>query len=342
MKRWIAFCCVLLAVQLGLTLWSGVYRARTTGPGAAVLALEPARIGELILEDRSGNRLVLRKIDSQWVVPAAGDFPADSQRIQGLIERLAGLTRGWPEATTAEAAVRFEVAADRFVRKLRLLQDGQVLRTLYFGISAGGGSTFFRMDGDTEVYAAHLGARDLDLSVDGWINPDVLAVQVGEVEQVHLPGLELARTPQGLQPTGLVSGEEVDAGLLAAVVEQVTRFPVKGLLGKERRPEFGLDKPALRYTMELAGGISRSYSFGLPQKTDKREKAGDASSGFHLAEGEAALHVSGMEQIFRVEAWRVEELGKATRAALVHTRQVPATALDAPPAVQGEAEPKQD
>lgn len=325
MKKLIAVCAVLVLVQTGLVVLTNYYNPSQSQPDKGpLLKIAAAEINELILEDAEGQSLLLKKDKEQWQLPALDSFPADTVRVRELIERLAGLQRGWPEATTAEAATRFKVAADRFERKLTVRKEGDAPAVLYFGSSPGLRKIYFRVDGDSEIHALALGQHDLEARADAWIDTRVLHLKPEHVLRVDLPGVQLVRQGEGLQPADLTANEEIVKDGRDALVKRLTTLAITSVLGKESKPEYGLDAPALRYTLELEGGGTIEYIFGQPPKTEAKEP------GEQAAEPESyVVKVSNRDQLFRVEGWQVDAIRKANRATLVRSKE-PAPAVQSP------------
>jgi hypothetical protein len=282
-----------------------------------LLKLTASEVNELLLEDGEGRKLRLKKEKEKWILPESGSFPADTVRVQGLIERLAGLQRGWPEATTTEAATRFKVAPERFERKLSLGKDGKSLGTVFFGASPGLRKIYLRVDGDVEIQTLALPQHELEVKADNWINTGILHLKPEQVTRVELPGLQLERTQDGLQPADLKPEEELVKDRRDLLVKRLAGLTVTALLGVENKPEYGLDNPALRYTVELDGGVTIDYLFGQPPKSAQ----GEGKEGLlPMAENSSVLKVSNQEQLFRVDGWQLEEIKSATRAALVRAK----------------------
>jgi len=341
MKRLILICAAVVLVQAGLvalTHFNGHSGALKPGQGV-LLPLNTAEINELLLEDGAGQHVVLKKEKDRWLLPESGSFPADTVRVQELIERLAGMQRGWPEATTAEAANRFKVASDRFERKLILRKDGNTVGTVYFGTSPGLRKVYLRVDNDPDIQTLALPQHELEVNVDNWIDTAILHLKPEQLTRVELPGLQLERTQDGMQLADLKSDEEVVKERRDALVKRLTRLTVTAILGPERKPEYGLDDPALRYTVQLDGGVTIDYLFGQPPKAVQGEGSQEPQA---LPEQSYVLKVSNQEQLFRVDGWQVEEIKNATRAALVRAKAQKPLAGDLPalpsPAVpEGEA-----
>ena len=332
MKRLILICAVLVLVQTGLAVLTHVYKNSEVSRSAKgpLLKLAAAEVDELRLEDGEGRKLLLKKDKAQWQLPDLASFPADSVRVQGLIDRLAGLQRGWPEATTAEAATRFKVATDRFERKLTLRKGGTDLGVLYFGSSPGLRKLYLRVDGDQEIMTLTMAPHDLEVGPDNWIDTHVLQLKPEQVVRVELPGVKLERGDEGLEPADLTAEEEVVKERRDALVKRITGLTISSVIGTENKPEYGLDFPVLRYTVELEGGERIDYLFGRLPEPQVSEPQGT------LPElPMPVLKVSGHDQLFRVEGWQMDELVRVDRVALVRPKVQPQAEAGqvAPPAV---------
>ena len=319
MKKLIGICAFLVVVQSGLAVWSHVANNRLTGPQSdkeTLLKINTAEVNALVLEDGEGHKLQLTKEKDQWQLPALASFPADTVRVQELIDRLAGQQRGWPEATTLEAAKRFKVASDRFERKLTLRNNSTDLGVVYFGSSPGLRKTYVRVDGSQEIQALALASHELEMQADAWVDTRVLQLKAEQIMRVALPGLQLERHKEGLQPSDLTADEEIVTARRDALVKRVANLAISTVLGKELKPEYGLGTPALRYSVELEGGASIEYVFALlPAKVEAKDAKGQ------LPELPSyVLKVSNREELFRVDGWQVEEIKNVNRAMLVQKK----------------------
>jgi hypothetical protein len=319
MKKLIGICAVLVLVQAGLWVWSHVANNRSTSSQAGkgfLLKINTAEVNALVLEDGEGHTLQLIKEKDQWQLPALASFPADAVRVQGLIDRLAGEQRGWPEATTLEAAKRFKVASERFERKLTLRNNSTDLGVVYFGSSPGLRKTYVRVDGSQEIQALALASHELEMRADAWIDTRVLQLKVEQVMRVTLPGLQLERHQEGLQPTDLAADEEIVPARRDALMKRLANLAISAVLGKEIKPEYGQATPTLRYSVELEGGTSIEYVFALPPAKAEAK----AVKGQMPELPSYVLKVSNREQLFRVDGWQVEEIKKVNRAGLVQKK----------------------
>lgn len=327
MKRWIYVCAIVALAQAGLAVWTNVARhaEETQANKGPLLNLKAAEVNELLLEDGQGRKLTLKKEADRWLLPDSGSFPADAERVQGLMDRLAALQRGWPEATTSEAAARFKVAPDKFERKLSLRANGKDVATVYFGTSPGLRKVYLRVNKDADIQAMPLAPNELEIQADNWIDAGVLRLKPEQVTRVDLPNLQLTRTPDGLQPVDLKPEEELIKERRDALVKRLTGLSINAILGKETKPEYGLDAPALRYTVELEGGVRIDYVVGQPPKPEKPEEQATpvAAQPPQPTDNSYVVKASNQEQLLRIDGWQIEELKNAARAALVRPKVQP-------------------
>ena len=307
MNRLITICALLLAVQLGLAAWTHLrVPADSAGPvQGAVLAVDTVAVDELLLEDSAGAMLVLKKAGKGWILPGLADFPADTARVQALVERVASLQRSWPEATTVEAAGRFQVAADRFERRLTLRGAGKDLGRVFLGSSAGLRRVYLRAEGDQDIFAVELAGRDQELDPNSWIDTAVLRLAPDQVARIDLPGFSLTRHNDALVVEGLGANEEMVAASRDSLVERITTLAVQPVQGEVRDYRFGqVEAP--------------------PEPSAEGQEAQPAVPRF-------VLRVSGHAHLFEVDSWQVEEIRHLNRAALVQAKTAPA-ASDQPAA----------
>jgi|TARA_Y100000294_G_scaffold168910_1_gene179500 hypothetical protein len=114
-------------------------------------------------------------------------YPADNARIGEVLEKLAGLSAPWPVATSADTAVRFEVADDNFQRRLTLSSDDEVLADILLGTSPGYRRVHARRSGTDEVYSVNLSNHELPADAGQWLDKGLLA-STGDVTKLSREG----------------------------------------------------------------------------------------------------------------------------------------------------------
>ncbi len=105
MEKTIRLLAVLLGAQLilaiGLVFTGPDLSAQ--GSRGPLLAVKPDQVDRLTVEGPDHAKVVLARSGGIWRVPDAVDFPADGNKVQELLERIAALQHGLPVATSSGA-----------------------------------------------------------------------------------------------------------------------------------------------------------------------------------------------------------------------------------------------
>src|SRR5579871_4536914 len=151
-----------LALQLALALalfFSGsrneAYKAKEP-----LLAFDAASVDAIDIDETNGSSVTLVKTGGQWTVPDFAGFPADAGRVTTLLDKLGGLKKGWPVATTADAARRFKVTDDFHERRIVLKSNGKEVAQLLVGTSPSFRQTYARTASDSKVYSIAFATYD--------------------------------------------------------------------------------------------------------------------------------------------------------------------------------------
>lgn len=131
--------------------------------------------------------LALHKDGARWLIPKYHNFPASPDGIKRLMENLKKLKRNFPVATTADAAKRFKVTPDDFVRCVSLSEGTQPLTTMFIGTSPGFRKSNVRLDNETEIFAVEFSEHDVNSDPTDWIDREAAVVKGKDVSKVEMP-----------------------------------------------------------------------------------------------------------------------------------------------------------
>src|SRR5688572_25308445 len=137
MKRGTLILSGLLAAQIGLAailaLSSSDYAAYDAKD--PLIAFDAGKIDQIAIGQSGGSSVTLAKQEGKWVIPAFAGFPADAQKVTAFLDKLRELKKGFPVATTGEAANRFKVSDAVHERRIVLSSGGKEAGKLYVGTS---------------------------------------------------------------------------------------------------------------------------------------------------------------------------------------------------------------
>jgi hypothetical protein len=349
MQKTIGILAVLLAAQLVLAVSLSFTAPDLSAakPDTPLFDLGARSVERLTIEGTDQQRVVLARKDDHWVLPQMEGFPADQTRVDGLLDRLEGLKRGLPVATTEAAQKRFKVDDQTFERRIELAGSDDTLATLYFGSSPGMRRVHARSARDEAVYTVEFGLYDAPAKAEEWEDKALLQLQPDDIEQIGVAGLVLRPThgeapdgvaAQGDEPkhaawsgAGLQPGETLDQAAGDALAEKLTGLRIGAVLGREPKPGYGLETPQLVLSIQRKAGETIEYRVG------KREQ-----------EKDYVLKVSSRPEYFRLPAYTAEQLieaasrDKLVLAAGAATEQAEAHqhGSDQPPAQGAEQQPQ--
>jgi len=308
MKKTIQWLAVLLAAQLLLALGLGLSGSALTpsqGGDTPLLAFDKAAVDRITLEGPDQAKVVLVKKEGRWRLPEAGDFPADSTRVAQLLDRLAGLKGGDVVATTRSAHDRFKVSDEAFERRITLAKGDATQATLYLGSSPALRRVHARRQGEEAVHIVELAIFDVPVKAADWQDKALLTVPQDQIAAIDLDGLRIERRTEdgtakekAAQWTAnpLPQGKRLKADAAAKLARLLAELRFDAVLGKEAKPEYGLDTPALRLTLTRTGAEPVEYRLG---KAANKE--------------EYTLKVSSRPEYFRLPSWTAKDLIDAAR-----------------------------
>ena len=258
---WILVLAGLLAVQIALALYLVL---RGTGVGsterdAPLLTFAPGQVQRIRIEHRGSEPIVLERTDKGWQIQSLAGFPAAKGRVDTLLERLNGLKRGLPVATSPESLARLKVADSDHEGRLTLEAGGKELAVLYLGDSAGVRRQYVRAADDGAVYEAGLSPADIPAKADDWADRALLTLDEGDIQRIELPGLSLEKADGGWQLADRKEGETLDQAKAADLARRLGSLSFVSVLGTEDKPEYGQDAPAREWRIGLASGDTLSY-----------------------------------------------------------------------------------
>jgi hypothetical protein len=313
MQKTLGVLTVLLAAQVLLAVAMNLAGPDLTAvkPDTALVDLGDRSVDRIVISGPDRQQLVLQRQGDSWVLPGTDGFPAATDKVNHLLDRLTGLKRGLAVATTAGAQQRFKVGAGDFERRVQLDGGDETLATVYFGTSPGLRRMHARTDRDAAVYTAAFGLYEAPIKASGWEDKTVLHLKSGDIDRIDLAGFAMQRSGAPPAPSGqdnsrrataaaswqgekLGEGETLKQPGATALVQKLAGLDIDSVLGKKPQPDYGLQTPALALSVRRKDGKTLEYRLG------KRDKQHDY-----------VLKVSSRPEYFRLPAFTGDALVKA-------------------------------
>lgn len=178
MNRAVTSLLLVLIIQCGLV--ATVYWPNTTEDPSAMqpmLPVERASISEILVGDEFDNETTLLKVGERWSLPELENLPADTDMVERLLDAITADRDSWPVADSVAARQRFRVASYHYRRRISLLQDKDLLATLYLGTSPGYRKIYARNEAQSAIYSIVFSAHDAPGNSGAWLDRKLLQIR---------------------------------------------------------------------------------------------------------------------------------------------------------------------
>lgn len=207
------------------------------------------QIDELHIENGRNEKARLLREGGRWVLPKLGGLPADSRRVEELLQRLTEEDPGWAVAHTLPARQRFQVAPYHFRRKITLMAQNQPIETVYLGNSPSFRKVHARNDEADAIYSVALNLFDLPPSDEAWLERGLLRVKAPL--RIIADGYSLDRSSGEWRLDGELTPEP---GELNALLGTLKTLQVEGVASREQVAAVTRLEPELILQLEGLGG----------------------------------------------------------------------------------------
>ncbi|MEW6595016.1 MAG: DUF4340 domain-containing protein [Thermodesulfobacteriota bacterium] len=220
--------------------------------------LKPEAVARLTVATPDGAVVAVARQGQGWIVDTPAQYPADRDKIENLLTRLAGLRSDRLVAQTREAHSRFQVGKE-FGQKVILTLAAGGERILYLGTSPNHTATHVRAEGDDAIYlVGDLAAWQLPADEKFWWQREYVAVAPEALREIHLANrrgvIRLAKGGEGWRPAESGAGLQLDQARVQEFLAAVSRIALTEYLGREAKKEYGLDKPLATLTLTTTTG----------------------------------------------------------------------------------------
>jgi Domain of unknown function (DUF4340) len=279
-------------VLVGVVFWP---RGGSAGASNAVLfqGLKGSDITSLTVSEKAGNSSKLARQGDKWVVPDAGDYPADATKLNSLADKLAALKGGQSVGRTTTTQSQLQVADDNFAKRIDFQAANGSKYTLFLGTVSGGSATHVRVGGQQDVYLTRdVSAYDVNSDVTTWIDAVYFSMPVEQAMTVtvktaadNLTFNKDAKAAWIMQ--GLAAGEQTNDANVTSILSVVTSLRMDKPLGKQDQAAYGLAQPTAVLTVLTKNGTqetAHTLTIGAKDATGYFVKSPDSEYYVHVAE----------------------------------------------------------
>ncbi|MBN1659786.1 MAG: DUF4340 domain-containing protein [Anaerolineae bacterium] len=298
MKRWNTILVAMLVVQIAIA--AVVFWPRQAASGGEPLwaGLEAGDVARIDITDGEGRQIELARAGTDWVLPAAGDYPVRQEPVDELIAGLVALNTSRLVTQTPASHDRLGVGDEAFERRVEIETAGGTRYRLYIGTSPSYGATHVRAAGEDPVYlTSELAAEDASVTASWWVDTGYVSIPTEEVQAIQVENaqgtFELVKEGDTWTLSGLAAGEELDQNVAGTLANRAATVNLLRPLGREEEPAYGLDDPAATVTVAAAGedGTARTYvlTIGARLPDESAYVVSWSESPYYVAVGEFAV-----------------------------------------------------
>lgn len=251
---------VILLVRSPFADASAGWEARALLPG-----LEQAVVARLEVRGTENSKVTLLRVGEEWSVQELDGFPADGEKIAGLIDDLVGVEVRRPVVSTSRYHESFEVEDDDNQARVLLWDEGDEKQVdLILGSSPNFGLTHARLAGEAEVYEIRgLAPYDVRSDGDAWIDKSLVSLDADALSYFGLTNeagsFELEKTDGAWKVVAPAEAAgELDATKLDDLMRSMALIRLDKSAGPTDDSAHGFANPAATLVMRWGAGAETS------------------------------------------------------------------------------------
>ena len=241
------------------------------------LGFDADAVDALSVADEEQSVTVTRA-DGAWTV--AEGLPADANKVDRVLDKLADADGGWPVATSDSAMTRFEVTEDEHQRHIVVGAGDETLADVYLGTSPSYQRVHARHASGGPVYAIDFSNYEAGAEVSDWLRKSLLQPDgaLRSVARVGEAGWTLTSTDDGWSAQSAGIDAAIDQEEAAEYTARFTGLNVLGIVDVEL-PE----APAARFVLADDAGAHELSLFHLEEEDDYVATSNRYAGQFEIA-----------------------------------------------------------
>ncbi len=280
--------------------------------------LDIERITGMTFYDENGKHLKLAKDENSWIIPSKNAYPADNEKVNGLLDKIAALNTRTLIAKTKSSHRRLKVAKEQYNRMIEMSYEASNdPYRLYLGSSPAYRKIHIRNGLQNEVYLTkEISAWEVAVDASTWINHKYLDLPVNKVADVTIENmygqLEFEKNETGSWIIkGLENGKKVDQTSVDNLLKKALSIRMIEPLAKQEQESFGMQKPSVFITIKTSKDATEANAG--EEITIKVGAKNEEKNSYVVKSSKSPFYV-------RVSGFTIEDLASAQKEKLLKTK----------------------
>lgn len=297
----------LLAVQVVLILilyWPG--EAERTSE-IKILDVDPSSITSLTISDGYGSSLVLEHRGRKWFIDPPEDYKADAKRVRTALKKIAHLSSTRLVSSARGSHARLSVSADKFNRRLQVVDSNGEKHVIYLGTAMGRGVHARNEDSPDVVFLPGLSFWEFATTPRSWWKSSLVDLDQSALKDVELSNshgtMHLERNQDGNWTDE--SGTALDQAGVRQFLDGIKNIRVLDYISSDTDKK--LETPIAVIRLVSAKGDEIILQVGpAMEKTDKTDKMDNSD---HLIKISTDKHLA---KISNTDAGRITSMTRSS------------------------------
>jgi len=230
--------------------------------------LSKDKVTSLSLES-SGSKISFTKEGDLWVLPDADKYPADVTKIEAFLDKVLAIRNDRLIAENESSFKRLQVTAEDNVAKISFTTSDAKSYLLLMGSASGPAATNVRLDGQDKVYLTDkISTWDVSIDASNWIKVVYLETTYADMTYMSFSNQNGTFTFEkdvdgNWNMDGLSGDETLNPNNLISVLNRLTLLNMSTPLGKENKPEYGMNNPSAVVVLRTNNAVDGEKEFTL-------------------------------------------------------------------------------
>ncbi|MCX6045759.1 MAG: DUF4340 domain-containing protein [Chloroflexi bacterium] len=224
--------------------------------GKLLTGVKAADVTDVKIQDDK-KTVHMAKTDGKWVLPDNGNYPVNEIQVNQIISKVLAVDTSRLVASTAASHKRLKVDDKDFMRRIDLTTSDGKAHTILVGTSPNVRATNVRAAGSDPVYlSGDVTGADISTEMASWIDATYFTANQPDIKAIAFANakgkFDFTHTISNTWTlVGLAKGEQFNQDNFSTRLTRVGSLQMLEPLGKEAKPEYGLDKPSATLTVTV-------------------------------------------------------------------------------------------